>query len=163
MSGRKSNLSPELAEKARADLNSIYDGKPAIRLLAISKCAEMPVKSVASFLNTTRETVSRWIRAYLEKGIEGLRDSPKGHRNSKINDSQASQIEQWLDSQTNFKGEAVNWTIEKLRTEIKEVFDISISYTPLRLFVRKLNFRQKVPHPVHIKADNEAQEAYKKK
>ena len=163
MAGRKSNVTPELALKALEEMKKLKEGNVHTRLLAIVKSLELQVGDVAKFLGYDRSIVSLWIKKFREQGVEGLKDRPKGHYPSKLGAVHKKQIAEWLDSQQDSDGKPVHWTIEKLRLEIKRVFDISISYTPLRLHLHKMGFVQKVPRPHHIKADKKAQEKFKKK
>ena len=50
-----------------------------------------------------------------------------------------------------------------IQQEVKRVFEISMGRTPLRLLIRKMEFRLKVPRPKHYKTNPAAQEAFKKK
>jgi len=163
MAGRRSNVTPELALKALQEMNNYREGKVYRRLLAIAKSAEFKVGDVAKFLGFSRSNVSLWIKKFSEGGVENLKDRPKGHYQSKLNEFHKQQISQWLVSQKDADGVSVHWTVKKLCVEIKRVFGISITHTPLRLHLHKMGFVQKVPRPAHIKADKKKQDEFQKK
>ena len=159
----KKVIDASLASKAKEILANVKEHKIAIRLQAIVSSANQPISTVASVIGVSRQTIWRWIRQFRENGIEGLKDLPKGHNPAKLNPEQQKQIYNWLSESENSKGESIHWTLESLKLEILNVFGISVGRTPLWLLIKKQGFRQKVPRPSHIKADKEAQEAFKKK
>jgi transposase len=81
---------------------------------------------------------------------------------SKLTEEQKQQIEQWILQGENARGEAVHWTLKKLRLEIEKEFALRISTTPLWKHLVKMELVLRRPRPVHAKADQEAQEAFKK-
>jgi transposase len=151
-----------LALRAKAELNKLRDQRLCARLQAIVSCAEHPITTVAAVYGVNRRTVWLWCRNFRESGVAGLRDKPKGHNPSKLNEEQQCQLERWLADGQNHQGEAVHWTLSKLQNEIESVFGIEVGLTPLWKRVRALGFRQKVPRPRHAQADPEVQEAFKK-
>ena len=146
MAGRKGNMTPEMAMSALKESASMKAGKVRRRLQAIAKLSEMPMKDVATLFDVRRETISRWIKAYAEHGIDGLKDRPKGHYPSKLNDSQKKQISRWFREQKDSSGKATHWTVKKMQAEIAKVFGISIGYSPLRLHLLKMGFVLRKPH-----------------
>jgi transposase len=166
---REENIMPRhkkvdvtLAEKAEEELKKIQNHNVCMRLQAIASCAKHPVNTVASIFGTSRQTLWRWIKRFKQKGADGLYDLPKGHNPAKLDEEHREQITQWLREAKDNQGNPVHWTLAKLAKVINDEFDIQISTTPLWRLVRKLGFKQKVPRPVHVKADPQAQEAFKK-
>ena len=162
MARPKEVIDAELANRARQELKKFQDHKICVRLQAIVSCAEHPVSLVASIFGASRQTLWRWIKRFKERGADGLRDLPRGHNPSKLNEDQRVQIAQWLKEARDSRSETVHWTLAKLAGAIKEEFGVRVGITPLWRLVRTLGFKQKVPRPVHAKADPEAQEAFKK-
>jgi len=162
MARPKEIIDSRLAAKAAKRLKKLENHRIYLRLLVISKAGDRPITELAQFSGVSRSTIARWIRRFSEHGVEGLRDRPKGHNPSKLNDEHRRQIAHWFTHCTNAQGEPVNWTLEKLRLAIQKEFGISISLMPLWRQVRRMDFRQKVPRPIHAKADRKAQEAFKK-
>jgi len=151
-----------LAKKATEEIGKLKDHKVCLRLQAIASCANQPVNTVASVMGVSRHSVWRWIKRFRAAGVEGLYDRPKGHNPAKINEKERKQIARWLKEGKNSRGEPVHWTLAVLRDEVEREFGVRVGITPLWLLVRKLGFRQKVPRPVHAKADPKAQKAFKK-
>ena len=151
-----------LALRAKAELEKLRDRRLCARLQAIVSCAEHPITTVAAVYGISRRTLWLWCRKFKEKGLEGLRDKPKGHNPSKLDENRQRQIEQWLAEGRNHEGQAVHWTIAKLQAEIESLFGIKVGHTPLWMRVRALGFRQKVPRPRHAQADPEVQATFKK-
>ena len=162
MSRPKEIIDTSLAKAAFDELQSLKHHRIHLRLLAIHKCGERPIKEVAEFLGVGRDTVSRWIRRFRRDGVKGLYDKPKGHNPSKLSEEQKRTVERWLRESENARGQKVHWTLEKLRAEIEKEFDVQISLMPLWRLVKNQGFRQKVPRPTHAKADEKARREFKK-
>lgn len=162
MARPKEVVNEALAKKAEAEMKELRDHQLCTRLQAIVSCAQHSISTVAAVFGINRRTLWRWCRNFKETGIEGLRDKPKGHNPSKLNEDQQRQIERWLAEGRNHQGLAVHWTLSKIQAEIESVFGIKVGLTPLWKRVRALGFRQKVPRPHHAQADPEAQEIFKK-
>ena len=162
MARPKELINAKLTAQAKADLQRIKDHKICQRLQAIISSEHHSITTVASINGVGRDTIWRWIKNYRQAGLAGLQDKPKGHRHSKLTEKQWQEVEKWLTESCDSKGEAVHWTLPKLRDQIKRDFGIRISRTSLWYHVHKMGFRQKTPRPVHAKADRQAQEAFKK-
>ena len=159
---RSKKVDEALARKAKAEMRNIIDHVVCFRLQAIVSCVHHPVIVVGSIMGVHRATIWRWITRFQEGGIEALRDRPKGHNPKKFNDEQQRCVIQWLTDSKNACVEHVHWTLAKLRDEVEREWGIQMSTTALWHFLRRGGFRQKVPLPVHAKADPVAQEAFKK-
>lgn len=162
MSRPKEIINSELARKAEKELKRFKNHRIYLRLLIISKAADHPITHLARFFGVSRYTITRWIHRFKMEGVEGLKDKPKGHNPSKLNEIHRQQIFQWVKESMNSQGELVHWTLEKLRLTIQKEFGISISLMPLWKHLRNMGFRLKVPRPVHAKADAQVQQAFKK-
>jgi transposase len=162
MARPKEIIDQELVLEAKKQLKKFEQRRIYLRLLAIIRAGEYPITEVAKFFEVSRDTVSRWIKRFRAGGVEGLEDKLKGHNPSKLKEEHKKQIASWLETGKNAGGEPVHWTLEKLRLEIEREFGVTISIMPLWSHLRMMGFRQKVPRPVHAKADRQAQEAFKK-
>jgi transposase len=120
------------------------------------------MRLVADIMGVHPTTVWRWSKRFKEKGIDGLQDHSKGHNPAKLGSEHRRIIFEWLNKSENAEGDCVHWTIPLLKEEVQKVFGIVMGKTPLWLMVRKLGFRQKIPRPLHAKADREEQEVFKK-
>jgi transposase len=162
MARPKEIINQEVVLAAEKYLKDFENHRVYVRLLAIVKAGDHSITEVAKFFQVSRDTLTNWIKNFRDFGIEGLLDKPKGHNPSKLKEIHKQQVSFWLETGTNAKAERVHWTLEKLKAEIERQFGITISIMPLWLHLRKMGFRQKVPRPVHAKADRQAQEEFKK-
>jgi len=163
MARPKEIVDKELSESARAELREIKDHALCFRLQAIISSGSYPINSVASVMGISRMTLWRWIKKFRNYGVSGLRNKPKGHRLSKLGEDERVIISSWLLEGRDSEGKPVNWTLSRLILEIKSEFGITMGKTPLWRTLRKMGFVQKVPRPVHVKADPIAQDEFKKK
>jgi transposase len=162
MARPKVSVDPKTVAKAKEELEKIKDSKLSIQLKAIIATAEHPVEHVADILKVSARSIFRWITKFKEGSVEGLRDRPKGHMRSKLAEDHKKEIEQWIVSSKNVKGETVHWTLQKLKKELEKEFGVDIGTTPLWKHLKKMGLVLKKPRPVHAKADINAQEAFKK-
>ena len=156
------NVDPGTVRKAKEELGRIRESKLAIQLQGIIAAARHPVHQIADILHVSPRSIFRWITKFKEQGVTGLRDQPKGHMKSKLNDEQKQAIEGWLMAGKNASGERTHWTLHKLKREIEKEFTVTIGTTPLWNHVRKMGLVLKKPRPLHDKASKEEQEAFKK-
>lgn len=162
MARPKVNVDPETVAQAEEELRNIKDSKLSIQLKAIIATADHKVEDVAEILKVSARSIFRWIARFKKEGVNGLRDRPKGHMRSKLTEDHKQQIEQWMVRGENIRGEAVHWTLKKLRIEIEKEFALRIGTTPLWKHLAKMELGLRRPRPAHAKADKEAQEAFKK-
>jgi transposase len=155
-------VDPRTVQRAEEELGNIRESKLAIQLQGIIAAARHPIHQIADILHVSPRSIFRWITKFKEQGIVGLRDQPKGHMKSKLNDAQKMVIEEWLTTGRNASGERIHWTLNKLKQEIEKEFDVTIGTTPLWNHVRKMGLVLKKPRPLHDKANTEEQEAFKK-
>lgn len=163
MARPKEVFDEKLAQAATVELHRIRDHEVCFRLNAIVSCTRHSVTLVASVLDIHVTTLWRWARRFQENGVSGLHDRPKGHNPSKLDLVQQQRIAAWLEAGKNEEGGFAFWTIPLLQQEVHRIFGIRMGKTPLRLMIRKMGFRPKVPRPIHAKTDLAVREAFKKK
>lgn len=149
-----------LVEKAEVELISIKDSQTSIKLKAIISAGTHTVRDVSEILQVSSVSIFKWARLFNQYGIDGLQPRPKGHMRSKLTDENKEQILKWIEKSENSHGEQIIWTIDKLRKEIKEVFNIEVGRTPLWKHLRKMDLVLRKPRPEHYKADKSLQEAF---
>jgi transposase len=152
----------EIALKAEEEFNKLKEGKLAIQLRAIMAFEENSAEQIAKIFKVSVRTVFRWINKFIENQVDGLKDQPKGHYPSKLTNSQKEQIKTWIVNSKNFHDENVHWTLEKLKNEIFNAFNVELTTTALWKNLQKMNLVLKKPRPLHHKADKNEQEAFKK-
>jgi transposase len=158
----KMKVDPGTVHRAEEELRKIRESKLSIQLQGIIAAARHPVHQIADILHVSPRSIFRWVTKFKEQGIAGLRDHPKGHMKSKLNDAQKLLIEGWLIAGTDASGERIHWTLNKLKREIEKEFAVTVGITPLWNHVRGMGLVLKKPRPLHDKANPEAQEAFKK-
>jgi transposase len=158
----KLNIDPETVRKAERELGKIKESKLSIQLKGIIAASSHPVHQIADIFHVSPRSIFRWATKFKEHGVAGLRDQPKGHMRSKLNDEQKMRIEEWLINGKNASGERIHWTLGKLKREIEKEFDIGIGTTPLWKHIRGMGLVLRKPRPIHAKANKEDQEGFKK-
>jgi len=162
MGRSKQTISLALIEKAQEGLKDIKDGHVSIKLKAIVSAGTYRVRDVAEIFQVSSVSIFQWAKLFNQYGVEGLKPHTKGHMRSKLTDEHKRQILKWIEKSKNNKGEQIIWTIDKLRGEIKEVFNVEIGRTPLWKHLKKMDLVLRKPRPEHYKANKSLQEAFKK-
>ena len=161
---RQVDISPEGLQEALEALKRLPDSKLQLRLLAVVKASEKGISTVSDFFEVHYNTVSVWVRRFNAGGVAALKDKARGHNPSKLSAEHLNEIEQWIETETNQQGEVVHWTLEKLRTEIRQVWGISIAVGPLWGHLQRRGYRHKSVRPRHTNRRDEATvEAFKKR
>jgi transposase len=162
MSRPKVLVDSATAAKAASFLATIRDAKLVIQLKAILAVRDRPVDEVAGVLRVSKRSIFRWAHRLKEGGADALRDRPKGHRKSKLDERQKEAIERWVVTGQTPQGQPILWTVEKLRAVVAREFGITMGKTPLWLHLKKMRLAPRRPRPQHAKADPAAQAAFKK-
>ncbi len=162
MAGKKHFVDDDFFNKVEEALSTMKDSKIHFKLMALRAIKDHTYAEVKEFFQVSRNTLIEWQKAFKVAGIEGIKEKPKGHYPSKLNEEQIAEIRKWIVDSRNSKGQPVNWTIEKLRQEIKGIFGIVVAQTPLWKRLKKMNFVLKRPRPEHHKSDKATQEDFKK-
>ena len=151
-----------LAERAQADLGALDSNRVAFKLRAIVSAAKHPVGQVAEIMGVAAETVWRWGVAYAEQGVGALCPKPKKPRASKLSKEQKGLALKWIDESRAPSGRHAHWTLEKLRQAFIDEFEVALTANAIWVWLRKEGKKLKVPRPKHYKADEAAQEGFKK-
>ncbi len=117
------------------------------------------VKQIAIMLGRNRVTVQKWLRKYREGGLDFLLEPKKnvGGRPRSIPPYIVEKLQTELKNPEGCKsyGEIQLW--------LKTCFDIDVAYRTVHQLVRyQLKAKLKVPRPIHIKQNQQAQENFKK-
>ncbi len=150
--------------QAEREIESLPFGIEVFRLTAIVAIgAGKTFAEAASFFRVHVQTLYRWVRNYKARGLEGLKDNPRGHRRKKLSPEQEEIVKKWLADQQTADGLPIHWTVDLLRLHILEQLGVSISKTRLWTWMRAWKFTLKVPRPKHRKGDPQLQAEFKKK
>ena len=162
MARPKTTLSPDLARRAKADLDTLDHHGVIQKLRAIVAASKVKTATVAEVLGVATETIWRWAKAYERHGLEGLYPKPRRAKPSKLAPAQKEQVLAWIDECRTPDGKDVHWTLERLRQAIIDQFGVSLGINTIWVWLRQENRKPKAPRPQHYKGDKEAQEAFKK-
>jgi transposase len=152
----------KIAIKAETEFSKIKDGKLATQLRAIMAFEDSTAEQIGKIFKVSARTVFRWISKFINDGIDGLKDQPKGHYQPKLTESQKQQLKHWIINGTNAHGESMHWTLTKIAREIQSEFGVTLTTTAIWKNLKQMKLTLKKPRPIHHHADKEAQEAFKK-
>ncbi|MGC9031153.1 MAG: IS630 family transposase, partial [Desulfomonilaceae bacterium] len=130
-----------------------------LRLMAI-KALTMGLshKQVAALFGVNEDSVSRWVRRFNERGIDGITEGPRCGRRPKIKAEQADEVRDLL-----LHPEKVNethWTGRKFHGYLTKHCQLEAGYSTLMRWLHDEGFRLKVPRPWPIGQDEEKRKAF---
>jgi len=103
---------------------------------------DRPHQQIAQDLAITARTVQRWLNAYLEKGLDGLRPRKAKGAPGKIPASLADEVRLWvIDGPAKQGLDRANWTHEELADHLFKTRGIKTSRSAMQRFCRKIGIR----------------------
>jgi transposase len=103
---------------------------------------DRPHKVIAQDLALTPRTVQRWLNAYLERGLDGLRPRKAKGATGKIPAELADEVKRWVIEGPAGQGlDRANWTHEELADHLLKAKGIRTSRPAVGRFCRKLGIR----------------------
>jgi transposase len=119
---------------------------------------DRPHKDIASDLAIAPRTVQRWLNAYLERGLDGIRPrKPKG-KPGKIPAFLADELKRWVIEGPAEQGlDRANWTHEELADHLLKTKGIRTSRPAVGRFCRKLGIRLYRPSYHYERGDPDKQ------
>jgi transposase len=155
---RKSNaISDDLYEQAKEGLKrSGRSGEAGRRLQAIISAKVHGITAVAKVYNITRATLMCWIRSFEKESMRGLSIKPGRGRKSKMGPKIEENVHLMIKANPNI-------TIDQLRLQVMEKYDINIGRSTIHRLMKKLLFSYITPRPRHYKSNQDLQEEFKKK
>jgi transposase len=110
-----------------------------------------------------RQTLRDWVHRYNAEGLAGLRDRPRSGRKPRLTPEQeaelAAAVERGPDPE---RDGVVRWRRVDLRALIEARFAVRLHERSVGKVLRRLGFARLSVRPKHPKADEAAQEAFKK-
>jgi transposase len=101
-----------------------------------------PHQDIAQDLATTTRSVQRWLNAFCERGLEGLRPRKAKGAAAKIPDALADEIRGWVIEGPVQQGlDRANWTHEELADHLFKTRGIKTSRSAMQRFCRKIDIR----------------------
>ena len=99
-------------------------------------------QDIAADVGVHRKTVTRWINAYCEQGLDGLRPKKAKGTPSKIPPGLADEIRRWvIDGPAKQGLDRANWTHEELADHLRKTQGICTSRSAVQRFCAKIGIR----------------------
>jgi transposase len=103
---------------------------------------DRPHKDIASDLAITPRSVQRWLNAYLERGLLGIRPRKAPGKPGKISAELADEIKRWVIEGPAKQGlDRANWTHEELADHLLKTKGIRTSRSAVQRFCKKIGIR----------------------
>jgi transposase len=117
-----------------------------------------PRQDIAADLGVNRRTVTRWVNAYLDAGLDGLRPrKPKGKAGT-IPASLAAEVRRWVIGGPAGQGlDRANWTHEEIADHLLKAKGIRTSRSAVQRFCSGIGIRLYRPTYRHERGDPEKQ------
>lgn len=123
----------------REETDPKYRGRIQIVRLA---SRDRPHNQIAADLAITPRTVQRWLNAYLERGLDGIRPRKAKGQPGKIPAELAGLVKRWVIEGPAKQGlDRANWTHEELADHLLKTQGIRTSRPAVGRFCRKLGIR----------------------
>lgn len=133
-----------------------------LRLLAVSHFIDGKNRTeIASFLKVSRLSVNKWIKAYLDFGVEGLVEKPHTGRPSRLTIEQKKYLKEYVTSNA-IKPEGGRLQGSDITQFILDEFDISYQASGVYRLLHELNLSWITTRSKHPKQSEKAQESFKK-
>lgn len=152
------------AAQVRAAAAKVKDAVAARRMLAIALVLEgVDRKTAAATCGMDRQTLRDWVHRYNAEGLSGLSNWKSPGRQQWLTPAQkaalAALVEQGPDPE---RDGVVRWRRKDLKRRIEEMFGVVTQGRTVGAQLAALGFVRLTPRPRHPKADEAAQEAFKK-
>jgi transposase len=136
-------LPPPDVERLDAWFRSTTDRKLRDRLQIVRMAQRgRPRQDIASDLGVHRRTVTRWLNAYCDGGLEALQPKKAKGKPSKLSASLAPEVRRWVIEGPAQQGlDRANWTHEELADHLRKTHGIPTSRSAVQRFCAKINIR----------------------
>lgn len=141
----------KLDQAFREETDSRYKDRIQIVRLA---ARDRPHKDIAADLAVTPRTVQRWLNAFLERGLDGIRPRKAKGAPGKIPAFLADNLKRWVIEGPAKQGlDRANWTHEELADHLLKTKGIRTSRPAVGRFCRKLGIRPYRPSYRYLRGD----------
>jgi transposase len=147
------------AERLATLFRSTADPKLRHRLqIVLMAHRGRPRQGIAADLGVHRRTVSRWLNAYCDAGLDGLRPKKAKGKPSKLSASLAEEVRRWVIEGPAKQGlDRANWTHEELADHLRKTHGILTSRSAVQRFCAKIDIRLYRPTYRHERGDPQKQ------
>src|SRR4051794_12112077 len=152
------------AGELRREAARCRDARAARRMLALALVLEGSSREEAArAAGMDRQTLRDWVHRYNAEGLAGLGDRPRSGRKPRLTAGQEAElvtaVEQGPDPD---RDGVVRWRRVDLQALIEARFAVRLHERSVGKVLRRLGFARLSVRPKHPKADEAAQEAFKK-
>jgi len=117
-----------------------------LRLMAIKALAMgIPHEQVAALFGVNEDSVSRWVRRFNERGIDGITEGPRSGRPPKIRGDQGRAYRELVLHPE--KASETHWTGKKFHGYLRIHCQLEVGYSTLMRWLHDEGFRLKVLRP----------------
>lgn len=133
-----------------------------MRLLALAHFQEGHSKTqIAKFLKVSRTSVNKWIKVYLDEGLEGLKEKPRSGRPAWLDQKQQNQLTRYIEENAS-KPQGGRLTGADIHRYIKQEFGKDYHPDHVYTLLKKLGFSWITSRSRHPKQSEQVQEDFKK-
>ena len=130
----------------------------AVRLVVMGNTVPQAAKAVG-----LKERQSRnWIHRFNAEGLNGLRDRPRPGQPAKLPRQKEPKFRERIEKGTGQKDPTRNLRVKDIQRILREEFDADYCLGGTYFLLHRLGFSSLVPRPRHPKADQQAQDRFKK-
>ena len=133
-----------------------------MRLLALSHFKDGKSRAdIARFLKVSRGSVNKWVKIYLNEGIEGLKEKPRTGRPTYLTKEQQAQLAQYINdkAQSNEGGRLIGADIHLY---IQKEFNQTYHTDSIYYLLKKMGFSWITSRSKHPKQSEQVQDDFKK-
>jgi transposase len=147
------------AERLDALFRSTDDRKLRERLQIVLMAHRGRVRqNIAADLGVHRKTVTRWINAYCDSGIDGLRPKKAKGKTGNIPKALADEVKNWVIEGPAKQGlDRANWTHEELADHLLKTKGIRTSRSAVQRFCSRIGIRLYRPTYRYLRGKPEKQ------
>lgn len=113
-----------------------------------------PHQDIAADLGITPRTVQKWLNAYLDRGLDGLKPRKAKGQAPAVPDHLAPEIRRWVIEGPAGQGlDRANWTHAELADHLRKTHGITASRSAMQRFCRRHGIRPYRPTYRHLRGD----------
>ena len=152
------------ADGLRREAGRCRNARAARRMLALALVLEGSSRAEAArHAGMDRQTLRDWVHRYNAEGLPGLRDRPRSGRKPRLTPEQEAELVAVVDQGPEPERDGVvRWRRIDLKALIEARFAVRLHERSVGKVLRRLGSSRISVRPRHPKADEAAQEAFKK-
>jgi transposase len=153
------HLPPAEVERLESLFCSTADRKLRDRLqIVLMAHRRRPRQDIATDLRVHRKTVSRWLNAYCDQGLDGLKPKKAKGKPSPLSPALADEVRRWVIEGPARQGlDRANWTHEELADHLRKAKGLQTSRSAVQRFCSGIGIRLYRPTYRHERGDPDKQ------